>query len=154
MSSLIARLIAYFFVGVLCIVGPLLLLIAAITSVPKIEFVCNSTAAEGKIISLERVYSIQRSKDVYKPVVRFYDGDGKIHIFVADSRAGFHLLQDGDRVPVLYLKDHPEIARIDTISQLWMPQPLMAFLGTLLLVFPVRILKQRSQLRSRSVYNS
>ena len=145
MSTVIARLIGYFFVGVLYAAGPLLLFVAIVSSIPKVEFVRNSTAAEGKIISLERGYSRQFSKETYKPVVRFVDGSGQTHFFTANSRAGFHPLKEGDSVRVLYLKEHPEIARIDTVAQLWMPQPLIALLGAALLVLAVRILIARKR---------
>ena len=88
MSTVIARLIAYLFVGVLCAVGPLLLLIAIVSSIPKVEFVRNSVASDGKIIDLQPMNSRQFSKEVYKPVVRFADDNGQTRLFVADSRSG------------------------------------------------------------------
>ena len=146
--TMIARLIAYFFVGVLYAVGPLLLLIAIATSVPTARFVLSSTATDGKIIYLQRVYSRQFSKEVYKPVVRFTANDGQAHIFVADSRMGLVPLKAGDTIRVLYLKDHPETARIDMIPQLWMPQLILGFFGAIFTVLSVRI-QIRRRVRSR-----
>jgi hypothetical protein len=140
MSTVIARLIAYFFVGVLHAVGPLLLLIAVVSSIPKVEFVRNSVVSHGTITALERIYSRQFSKEVYKPVVRFTDKNGQIRFFVAESRSGIVPLKPGDSVRVLYLKDRPETARIDTIAQLWMPQLILASIGAVFVVVSVRIL--------------
>ena len=141
--TVIARLIAYFFVGVLYAVGPLLLLIAIVSSIPKVEFVRNSVASHGTIIGIQSVYSRRFSKEVYKPVVRFTDSNGQTHLFLAVSRAGLVPLKPGDSVRVLYLKDHPETARVDSIAQLWMPQPILALIGAVFVTFSVRILIRR-----------
>lgn len=137
---MIARLIAYFFVGLLHAVGPILLLIAIASSLPKAEFARNSLATDGKIVSFQRVYSRQFSKEVYKPVVRFVANDGQIHLMVANSRAGLFPLKPGDAVRVIYLKDHPESARIDSMTQLWMPQIILGLIGTIFIVLSARIL--------------
>ena len=147
MPTVIARLIAYFFVGVvLHAVGPLLLLIAIVSSIPKVEFVRNSVVSDGTIIALQPMYSRRFSKEVYRPVVRFADGYGQTRLFVADSRSGIDHLKPGDSVRVLYLRNHPETARIDTIAQLWMPQLILAFIGVVFVVFSVRILIRRKNL--------
>jgi hypothetical protein len=146
MSSLIARLIAYLFVGILHTVGPVLLLIAIVSSIPKVEFVRNSVISDGTIIALHPMYSRQFSKQVHKPVVRFADDKGQTRLFVADSRSGVYPLKPGDSVRVLYLRDHPETARIDTIAQLWMPQLILAFVSIVFAAFSVRILIRRKNL--------
>ena len=148
MSVVIARLISYFFVGMLCAVGPLLLLIAIVSSIPKLDFVRNSLVLHGTITSLQRLYSRQFSKEVYKPVVRFTDSSGQTRLFVADSRSGIATLKPGDSVPVLHLKDRPETAR--TIAQLWMPQLILALIGAVFFVFSVRILSRRKNLSGAS----
>jgi hypothetical protein len=79
-------------------------------------------------------------------VVRFTDGNGQTRLFVADSRSGIDPLKPGDSVRVLYLRNHPETARIDTIAQLWMPQLILAFIGVVFVVFSVRILVRRKNL--------
>lgn len=150
MPAVQTRLIAYFFTGVLHAVGPLLLLIAIASSIPKVEFVRNSIAVEGKIISLERAYSRQFSKDVYKPVVRFTDSNGQTRLFVAASRSGFVSLKPGDSVRVLYLKDRPGTARIGNFAQLWMPQLIPALVGAVFIAFSVRILIGRKYLGDAS----
>lgn len=138
--------IAYFVVGLLFAVGPLLILIAFISSIPKVEFVRDSVTASGKVIRLERSYSRRFSKEVYRPVVRFTDGDGKTQIFIAESRSGIVALKPGDLVPVRYLKGSPRTARIDTIAQMWMPHLIVAFIGAIFVFFSVRILLRRRQL--------
>ena len=144
---MIARLIAWFIVGIFYAVGPLLLLIAIVSSIPRAEFVRNSLVADGKVINLRRVYSKQFSKEVYKPVVRFTANDGQIHLLVADSRAGLVPLKPGDEVSVIYLKDQPETARIDSIAQLWMPQLILGSIGVVFTAVVVRIQMRKRALR-------
>jgi hypothetical protein len=141
MSTMIARLIAYFFVGVLYAVGPLLLLIAIASSIPTAEFVLASTATDGTIVELERVYS-KRHRYVYEPVFRFTANDGQTHMIRSDSNTALVPFKRGDRIRVLYLKDHPETARVDTLPQLWMPQLILAVLGAVFTAFSVRIPNQ------------
>ena len=152
MSNVFARLIAYLVVGVLCAVGPILLLIAIGSSVPTARFVLASTATDGKIMSLQREYSTRQSKEVYRPVVRFTASDGQTHMFIADSRAGLVALKTGDTIPVLYLNDHPETARIGTFVQLWMAQFILGIVGVFFTIVPVRILiRRKAQSRAAAV---
>jgi hypothetical protein len=139
-----ARLIAYFFVGVLYAVGPGLLLIAIGSSIPTMNFVRASLAADGTIINLQRVYSTRRSKEVYMPVFRFMGSDGQTHMIMASSNANWVPFKRGDHVRVLYLEGHPETARIDSIVQLWMAQIILAVIGALFTVFSVQMLTRRS----------
>jgi hypothetical protein len=148
-STVFARLIAYFFVGVLCAVGPVLLLIAIGSSIPTAKFVLASPATDGKIINLQHAYSTRRSKEDYKPVVRFTASNGQTHMFIADSRAGLVSQKTGDTIPVLYLNDHPETARIGTFVQLWMAQFVLGIVGVSFTIVPVRILIRRKA-RSRA----
>jgi hypothetical protein len=147
-STVIARLIAYFFVGVLYAVGPVLLLIAIGSSIPTAEFVLASTATDGTVFDLQRVYLPRRSKEVYLPVIRFSANDGQTHMIRSDSNTALVPFKRGDRIRVLYIKDHPETARIDTIPQLWMPQLILGFFGAIFTALSVRI-QIRRRVRSR-----
>jgi hypothetical protein len=145
-STMIARLVAYFFVGALFAVCPLLLVIAIGSSIPTARFVLASTAADGKIIYMERVYSRRFSKEVYKPVIRFTDNDGRMHIFMAESRMGLVPLKAGDTIRVIYIASHPETARIDTFPQLWMAQFILGLVGIFFTTVALRILMRKRAL--------
>lgn len=152
-STLIARLIAYFFVGVLCAVGPIMLLIAIGTSIPTATFVLAGTATDGKIVYLQREYSRRFSKEVYNPVVRFTANDGQIHMFVAESRMGLVPLKSGDTIRVIYIASHPETARIDTFAQLWMAQFILGLVGIFFTTVTVRIMMKKRALRPQESFN-
>jgi len=140
----IARLLGWFFVGIFYAVGPLLLLVAIVSSIPTVFFVRNGVVADGTVIDLDRVYSSRLSKEVYKPIVRFATPDSRIRLMVADSNVR---LKPGDHIRVIYLKGHPETARVDTIGQLWMPQLIFAIVGALFSLFSVRVLVGRRRRR-------
>ena len=143
MSNLIARLIAWFFVGILYAVGPALLLIAVVASIPTVRFARAALAADGKIINLDRVYLPRRSKEVYLPVFRFIANDGHPHMIRAESGVNWAPFRPGDRVRILYLKDRPESARINSIPQLWMPQIILAIIGAIFSAFSFRMWNRR-----------
>jgi hypothetical protein len=140
---MLARLIGYFFVGILYAAGPALLLIAIASSLPTINFVRSATAADGIIIGINRVYYPTRGRSSYLPVFRFTTTDGQAHMVMADSSASFIRFKRGDRVRVLYLNGRPETARIDTVPQLWMPQLILAFLGMVFSALSVGMLRRR-----------
>jgi hypothetical protein len=144
--TVFARLIAYFFVGVLYAVGPLLLLIAIASSIPTARFVLASNATDGKIVYLQRVYSRRFSKETYKPVVHFTDNNAQPHIFVADSRIGLVPLKPGDTIRVIYIASHPETARIDTFPQLWMAQFILGLVGIFFTTVALRIMMRKRAL--------
>lgn len=118
--------------------GPLLLIIAIATSIPTAEFVLSSTSTDGKIIELAQTPS-RKYGYIYLPIFRFTANDGRPHTVRADSTTTLVGFKPGDRIRVLYLKDHPETARIDTLPQLWMPQLILAILGAFFTTVPVRI---------------
>lgn len=147
---MIARLIAFFFVGVLYALGPVLLLVAIGTSIPTAEFVHASLSADGTIVDLNRVYVARQSKEVYLPIFRFTANDGQSHMIMADSNINWVQFRRGDHIRVLYLKDRPESARINSVPQLWMAQLMLAFFGIIFTLLTVRMLRRH---RSRVVVN-
>lgn len=143
-----ARLIAYLVVGIFCAVGPLLLLIAIVLSIRTAGLVSATVAADGTIVEFQRDYSTRRSKEVYFPVFRFVANDGRTYMIRADSNASFVPFKPGDHVRILYFKDHPETARINSIAQLWMPQLILGFVGLVFTPFSVRIIQRRPSRRN------
>jgi hypothetical protein len=148
MPALFARLIAFLLIGVSFVVGPLLLLLALGSSIRMENFIRTSLAAEGTILELRPVYLPRRSRYAYRPVFRFTADDGRIWILTAASAA--HLttpFRPGDQIHVLYPRDHPELARIDTFAQLWNFPVVSGFLGAVLTLFPLLALRRKRALR-------
>lgn len=143
-----ARLIAYLIVGMVCAVGLLFLLIAIVLSIRTAGLVSATVAADGTIVEFQRAYSTRRSREVYLPVFRFVADDGHTYMLRADSNASFVPFKQGDHVRILYFKDHPETARINSIAQLWMPQLILGFFGFVFTSFSVRIIRRRPSCRN------
>jgi hypothetical protein len=145
--TLISRLIAYVFVGIVYAVGPLFLIIAIGLSIPTARFVSDAIATDGTVIDIQPVYIPRRSRYFYLPVFRFIASDGQTHMLRAESSVSLVRFKRGDSIRVLYLKDHPETARIDTIPQLWMPELILASLGVIFTALAVRIHLRKRSLR-------
>lgn len=143
-----ARLIAYLIVGMVCAVGPLFLVIATVLSIRTAGLVSVTVGADGTIVEFQRAYSTRRSREVYLPVFRFVANDGRTYMIRADSGASFVPFKPGDHVRILYFKDHPETARINSIAQLWMPQLILGFFGLVFTSFSVRIIRRRPSRRN------
>jgi hypothetical protein len=142
--QMVARAIGYLFIGVLCLVGPILLVLCLRSSIKTGIFIHDSVVVDGTILSLEPVYVPQRSRTVYKPVFRFWSSDGQIHLVMADSAAHvFKPFKAGDRIRVLYPADHPELARINTFAQMWSFEAVSGFLGAALTMFPIALFRRR-----------
>jgi hypothetical protein len=143
MPTPIARLFMYAFVGILCAIGPLLLLFAIVSSIPTIQFVRSSVATGGEIIDMVPIRSSRHMGYVYVPEFRFIANDGAVHLKRVSSETAFSTFTSGDKVRILYLKDRPETARIDSISQLWMAQIILSVAGSFLSFFPFLIVKKK-----------
>jgi hypothetical protein len=142
MPTLIAKGIAYFFVTVIVLMGPIMLTVSAVAALRQAAFIMSAASTEGTIVQL-RLVKGHRGAFGYAPVFRFTPDGGETLMLQSDrgkNPAGFNI---GERVKVYYEKGNPLHARIDTFYQLWMPQAVFGALGALLCVFPVQIYRRR-----------
>ena len=143
MPSLPARIIAYFFVGILCAAGPVMLLIAAGTGIERALFVRSSLSAEGVIVGLSPVRSHRPTDKSRRPVFRFTAKNGTSFTITSNIAQSPSPWRFGDRVRVLYQPDHPENAHIDSFLQLWMPQVIVGIVGGAFSAMPFLIFVRR-----------
>lgn len=81
-------------------------------------FVCTSTRTSGEITRLaEREVDGQT---VAYAVVEFDDAQGKRHIIQQSIGFQSHQYGAGDKVPVLYLPNNPQVAKLDNFSAKWL----------------------------------
>jgi hypothetical protein len=141
---LLARIIAYVLVGVLCAAGPIMLLIAAGTGLERILFVRSSLSTDGVIIALR--HTPRPGKPMSQscsPIFRFTDENGigmTVTSHISQSSCPWRF---GEHVHVLYQQDHPENARIDSLPQLWEPQIILGIAGGICSIFPLQIFLRR-----------
>jgi hypothetical protein len=135
------KIVVYLFVGLVCVVGPGLLLIAAVTGVERALFLHSAATAEGAIIALRETQSAG-SKSFF-PIFQFKAANGKSYTVtsnIAERPTSWRL---GGPVRVLYQPDRPENAHIDSFAQLWMLQVVVGVVGAAFSTIPVLILIRR-----------
>lgn len=102
----------------LLVVGPVFLLVSIVSAAFTVMFLRNSVRTVGTISSLTKQVS-EEGVITYMPVFDFMDAHGLGHqarSSIGSAPPAFHI---GDRVPVLYRRDNPEQAHIDTTGQIW-----------------------------------
>lgn len=150
MPDLGPRLIAYGFIGLFCIPGPLGLLIALNLTLHRAAFIHTAVRTDGTVISMEPVRTTRTGAGTYIPVFRFTATDGRLHIINSDMSVPRSTFKPGDRVRVLYLQSNPEIAHIDAFWTLWQESLVVCIWGAVWSSIPVLILVARRRRRAAS----
>ena len=102
---------------VIAVLGGLGLLAAFGLWIYTLHFTHAALHTSGKVIEMRE--SSSKGGRTYAPKFRFRDAAGIERVAASNvyqSRGAFHV---GDTVPVLYLRDSPEEARIDSFQQVW-----------------------------------
>jgi hypothetical protein len=129
MPGLAARLIVYGFIGAFGLVGVLFLLIAAQATVQSGSFLHDALRAEGTVIELRPVRTTRTGAGTVIPFFRFTAADGRDYVGISATSVRGSALKVGDRVGVLYLRDHPETARLNRFSALWIGSLVFGIVG-------------------------
>ena len=133
MKDLVARLIAYVFVGSFCLAGPLCLVIAFGSAVQRAALIYCGLQAEGTVIAKQPSGS---TRVTYAPVFRFTASDGRAYVVASDVSGRESAFKYGQHVQVLYWQDHPESARIDAFAALWTFPLVFGVVGAAFSVIP------------------
>lgn len=148
----VARAIAWLFVGVI-FAAPIILLAIALTSAfRQVVFLRDALRTDGTIINLRCPAQSTRHGYQCLPIFRFTAADGQIYVVESFTGGKFSDFRIGRPVHVLYLKDHPQTARIDIFRQLWVPTLIFGILGGLLAIFPALILRARMNQRRAAAF--
>ena len=110
--------------------GPLLFGFSAVFSLHTWLFLLRSARAVGTVTELRVDYDDQHRETNYAPVFAFTASDGKSHAVVSDTWANPPAFSVGERVPVRYLTDDPQTAKIATFWQLWSFPVVLALVGS------------------------
>ncbi len=147
MKDLVARLIAYVFLGSFCITGPLCLCIALGSTLQRAALVYSGLRAEGTVIAKQQSGS---SRISYAPVFQFTASDGSTHVVSSDVYGRESAFKYGEHVRVLYGRDHPESARIDAFASLWTFPLVFGVVGAALSFIPAIIMARWMRRRRTS----
>jgi hypothetical protein len=151
MSAFVARAIASLFIGVLWAVSVFLLAVALTLFVHSAIFVHNAFHTNGVVIEMREMRSINRTaRPAYKPVFRFTANDGQTYVVASNTGGPLSDFAIGELVKVLYIKNRPKTARIDSFAQLWFLPLIFGILGGTATILLVQIGRVRSRQRRRA----
>lgn len=134
---MVARLIAYVFLGSFCIAGPLCLFAALGSTLQRAALIYSGLRAEGTVIAKKQMGS---TRATYAPVFQFVASDGRTYVVSSDVYGKESAFKYGDHVRVLYRHDHPESARIDAFAPLWTFPLVFGVVGAAFSVIPAIVL--------------
>jgi uncharacterized membrane protein len=147
MSGLAPKLLVFGFFGLFGVVGLVFLLIALSSAVHRAEFIHTAQRAEGTVIEMRPANGTRTRAGACVPVFRFMADDGQTYMVVSDvtvRRTAFSL---GERVTVLYPEGHPENARINSFTPLWLFSMIFGIVGVVFLCVPGLLLLGRTRMR-------
>ena len=110
--------------------GLLMLLGGAIAGLWIYRFRKSAEQSAGTVIRNQE--SFDSGGISYRPEVEFVASDGRRHTFVGQVGSSPPAFKVGDSVVVLYARDRPENARIDTFVQQWLAPSILVVLGLIL----------------------
>ena len=137
------KIVVYLFVGLVCVVGPGLLLIAAVTGVERALFLHSAVTAEGALIALRETTSAGRTSKSSFPIFQFKAANGTSYTVTSNIAERATSWRLGGPVRVLYQPDRPENAHIDSFAQLWMLPVVVGVVGAAFSTIPVLSLIRR-----------
>lgn len=120
-------------------VGGLLLAIALIMILRTLNILIRGVSAEGTLVDWHR--STSDGSTVYAPIIDFVTAQGetvRIKDPVASSHRGMEI---GERVPVRYLPNRPDKARMVKPMRLFFAPAMLIFFGGLALLIGLVVIK-------------
>jgi len=139
----LARAIAFLLLGFLYAVPLILLAVAFTLAGKRAVFVHDALQADGAIIALNCPNQTKRHGYQCLPIFRFTAADRQTYMVESPTGGNASDFKIGDPVKVLYLKDNPQNARIDSFAHLWATPLIFAVLGALIGIFPLMITRAR-----------
>lgn len=91
---------------------------ALVTAVQSVRFLRSAQPAAGTVVALREVGGGGNS--TWAPVVEFTNHLGAVVTFDVGLSSDPPAQRVGDRIPVLYVADHPETARLDHPAEFWL----------------------------------
>jgi hypothetical protein len=137
----LGRAILYGVLGILCAATAILLAVACTTATKRVLFVNRALRADGAIVDVRCPQQSTRHGYQCRPVFRFTAVNGQTYLVLSPTGGNFTDFRLGQPVPVLYLQDHPESARIGSFRHLWASSLVFAFLGAVIAIFPIQLVR-------------
>lgn len=100
----------------------------------NLSFLNNSLKADGNVVRIVQSRSSDNGNFMYSPEISFTDALGQTITFDSNISSSVSTYQVGEKVSVLYNKNNPQDAKINTFFQLWFGPILMTFLGAIFFI--------------------
>lgn len=131
-----ARLFTYGFLGAFTLASVLLLGISIGTAVQRATLIIAGARATATVVAKRESPQTKNGQRMVAPVVQFTAGDGRTYVVTSDVSGPESQYQFGQPLPVLYVHDHPDGARIDAFAPLWMLPLVAGVVGAAFSVVP------------------
>ena len=112
------------------VLGPCSLVGALVSAWRTHAFLARSVAVQGTVVQFKLVRGLHHANDGFAPIFTFA-ADGRSYTLVSDYATAPPAFKVGERVTVHYEKGHPEEARLESFSQLWLFDLIAGSLGAL-----------------------
>lgn len=136
--------------------GPCLLLAALISAWRTHLFLRGSESSLATVVQLKEIHSLHRRAEVsYAPVFTFVARDGRTYTLTSDMATHPSAFKVGEDATAHYPAGHPEQARLDSFSQLWLFDLIEAIFGvifTLLMLAVIFARQGQPRVYSRSEF--
>ncbi len=135
---------------ILLIMGGLSLVVSLGLGIYDLYFVLAARHAQGTVIRMDSTTEKSNgsapdtNQRVYAPTFQFQDAAGNQRIVTSGLYSSSPTFHVGDSVPVLYLRSHPQSARIDSFDELWWPALVTAAAGVVFLLIGLAMTRWRS----------
>jgi hypothetical protein len=113
------------------LLGPCLLAAALISAYRTHAFLSTSEAAEATVIRLQEFWNLNHTTASYAPVFTFAAGDGRAYTVTSNMATNPPVFKVGEHAQAHYPKGHPEQARLDSFSQLWLMDVANEIIGSI-----------------------
>jgi hypothetical protein len=122
--------------SIFTVVGLGLLIACSIVTLKSQKFIKEAMRAPGEVVSMSAHTSTSSSKSgsrtstTYAPVVHFTTAEGKEITFTSGVSSSPPAFDTGDQVTVLYMRDDPNHAEVDSFMALWFASLITGGIGT------------------------
>jgi hypothetical protein len=115
------------------IIGDLGLLVASGTWLYTLHFTRAALHTNGTVIAMREATGSGSGPRTFAPTFRFRDAAGIEHVVTSNVYQRRGAFQVGDTVAVLYLRDSPQAARLDSFWQVWGMSTVLGMIGCMAL---------------------
>src|ERR1700691_3281949 len=140
MPPMVARIIAYGFLGAFAIGSLVLLAIAVGSTVQRAALIFSGSRAEGTVVAKKQVGHLKGGAAAFAPMLQFTASDGRTYVVTSDLSGPESAYRFGQHLRVLYQPDHPDGARIDAFAPLWTLPLVTGIVGSAFSVVPAIVI--------------